>query len=152
MRRWRGQETRELALEKILKPLWQRRREFVPGAGPSPLELLPIRPALIITELLRLRLEEPEEIIPETGTHPLAGLQTAGILDRELGRIVIAEKFPLACRRYTAFHEVGHYVLHPDIVYHRDRPLIGSERTEVRGRPRDEVEAYAPTHDRTSST
>ena len=122
-------------------PLWRRRQEFAPGAGPSPFGLLPIRPELIITELLRLRLEEPEEIIPEMGTHPLAGFQTAGVLDRELRRIVIARKFPLPCRRYTMLHEVGHYFLHPDVLYHRDMPLIGSERTELRGRPRLEVEA-----------
>jgi hypothetical protein len=62
VRRWRGPEIRQLALEKILKPLWLRRREFALGAGPSSLQLLPIRPALIITQLLRLQLEEPEEI------------------------------------------------------------------------------------------
>jgi hypothetical protein len=94
LRRWRGQAIRELALEAILKPRWPRRREGARGGGPSPSELLPIRPEFVITELLRLRLEEPEEITPETGPHPLAGLQTAGILDRELGRIVIAGKFP----------------------------------------------------------
>jgi hypothetical protein len=105
------------------------------------LALLPISLDLVVSKLLGLRLERPEEIIPEAGTYPLAGLQTAGLLDRELGRIVIAEKFPIACRRYTGFHEVGHYVLHPDVTYHRDIPLIGSERAEVRDRARVEVEA-----------
>ena|SRR5688572_22018248 len=78
MRRWRRKEIRALALEKILKPLWHRRREFAPGAGPSPLGLLPIRPDRIITELLRLRLEEPEEIIPERGPHAKRGLPDRG--------------------------------------------------------------------------
>lgn len=141
MKRWTSKDIRTLAFEQILTPLWRRRREFAPGTGPVCLGLLPIRPDRIITELLNLKLEEPEEIIPDDGPHPSAGHQIAGVLDRELHRIVSATKFPLPCRRFTMLHEVGHYFLHPNVTYHRDVPLIGSERTEVRGRGREEVEA-----------
>lgn len=141
MKHWDGQEIRALALEKVLKPLWLRRGEFLPKGESSPLALLPISLDLVVTKLLGLRLEIPPEIIPDAGPHPLAGYQIAGLLDRELGRIVIAEKFPIACRRYTGFHEVGHHFLHPEVMYHRDRPVIGSERADVRGRPRVEIEA-----------
>src|SRR6266446_5518333 len=92
VRHWDGQEIRALALEKVLKPLWLRRGEFLPKGESSPLALLPISLDLVISNLLGLRLERQDEIIPEGGTYPLAGLQTAGLLDRELGRIVIAEK------------------------------------------------------------
>ncbi len=141
MKEWSPREIRALAYEKILTPLWRRRRELALGVEPSPLELLPMPCERIITLLVNLKLEEPEEIIPDRGPHPKAGYQIAGVLDRELGRIVSARKFPLPCRRFTMLHELGHYFLHPDLLYHRDAPLIGSERTEVRGRTREEVEA-----------
>jgi hypothetical protein len=81
------------------------------------------------------KLEEPEEIVPDMGMSPNSGSQIAGVLDRRLERIVAAAKF----RRFTMLHELGHYFLHPDLVYHRDIPLVGSERSEVRGRSRVEV-------------
>lgn len=140
-RSWTTSEIRALAFQRVLKPLWLRRKEFAPGAVDSPLGLLPINPNLVTQEILRLKLEEPYEIIPELDRDPLAGSQIGGILDRELNRVVVAKSLPLECRRYTILHELGHYLLHPDFVYHRDVPLIGSERTEFRGRPRKEVEA-----------
>lgn len=140
-RRWTKSEIRALAFKGVLKPLWLRRKEFAPGAIDSPLGLLPIKPDLIIKEILRLKLEEPDEIIPELDRNPLAASQIGGILDRELNRVVVAKSLPLDSRRFTILHEAGHYLLHPDLLYHRDVPLIGSERTELRGRPREEVEA-----------
>jgi IrrE N-terminal-like domain len=141
LKRWRRNEIRSVALAKILTPLWRRRREFGSGAALSPLALLPIRPNEIITELLRLRIEEPEEIILDFERDPDTPSLVGGIVDRELGRFVIAGRFPLASRRFTTAHELGHYFLHPDLVYHRDIPLIGTEYTEIRGRLPEEVEA-----------
>ena len=80
MKRWRRNEIRSVALEKILTPLWRHRREFGGGAALSPLALLPIRPDRIITELLRLRLEEPEEIILEFEKDPDTPSLVGGIL------------------------------------------------------------------------
>lgn len=142
-RTWKTLEIRALAFERVLKPLWRRRKELAPGAVDSPLGLLPIKPDLVIKELLGLKLDEPDEIIPELDRDPLASSQIGGILDRELKRVVVAKNLPLQCRRFTMLHEAGHYLLHPDLVYHRDLPLNGSERMEVRGRPREEVEADA---------
>jgi len=140
-RRWTTSEIRALAFKRVLKPLWLRRKEFAPGAVDSPLGLLPIKPDLVLKEFLALKLEEPYEIIPELDRDPLASSQIGGILDRELNLVVVAKSLTLESRRYTILHEAGHYVLHPEFVYHRDVPLIGSERTELRGRPREEVEA-----------
>lgn len=140
-RSWTTSEIRALAFKRVLKPLWLRRKEFAPGAVDSPLGLLPIKPDLVIKEILRLKLDEPDEIIPELDRDPLAGSHIGGILDRELNRVIVAKSLTLECRRFTMLHEAGHFLLHPDFVYHRDVPLIGSERTEHRGRPRAEIEA-----------
>ncbi len=140
MKRWHPDEIRAVALEKVLRPLWRRRREFARGAAISPIGLLPIMPDRIITELLGLRLEQPEQI-PEETEGPSIGSMIGGAIDRRLGLFAVAGNLPIECRRFTLAHELGHCFLHPDLIYHRDVPLIGSERTEVGGRPRQEIEA-----------
>lgn len=69
-----------------------------------------------------------------------ADFDVAGVIDRHVKQILIAQKFPLPCRRFTIAHEVGHLVLHPGRVYHRDRPLQGNERFNS-SRPTIEKEA-----------
>lgn len=76
---------------------------LIPPSG-----LLPIKPDLVIKEILRLKLEELDEIIPELDRGPLAGSQIGGILDRELNRVVVAKTLPLECRRFTILHGAGH--------------------------------------------
>jgi len=76
---------------------------------------------------MSVRLEEPEEIIPEIPA-PGAPTEIGGILDRELARIVVARKLPMLVRRFTIFHEIGHWFVHPNLVYHRDVPVTGVER------------------------
>lgn len=61
-RSWTASEIRALAFKRVLKPLWLRRKEFAPGTVYSPLELLPIKPDLVIDDILHLKLEDPDEI------------------------------------------------------------------------------------------
>src|SRR5438552_3002779 len=140
VKHWTPDEIRAVALEKVLRPLWRRRREFARGAAISPIGLLPIMPDRIITELLGMRLERPEQI-PEETDGPSIGSMIGGVIDRRLGLFGVAGNLTIESQRSTLAHELGHYFLHPGLLYHRDIPLIGSERTEVRGRPRQEIEA-----------
>src|SRR5262249_23080809 len=82
-----------------------------------------------------LTLEEPEEIPSER-----EGFETAGLMDRARRRIVAAQKYPREWRRFTIAHEIAHWVLHPNVEYHRDRPLTGGERANT-SRPLEEQEA-----------
>ncbi|MBL0943934.1 MAG: ImmA/IrrE family metallo-endopeptidase [Hydrogenophaga sp.] len=55
--------------------------------------------------------------------------EAAGLLDRRRNTIVISTAFSQAHQRFTAGHELGHYVLHGQLglaTAHRDRPLNGS--------------------------
>lgn len=65
-------------------------------------------------------------------TQPLSPLEeTAGILDREARTLMIADKFRYETRRFTAAHEIGHFVLHEGLketMLHRDRPIGGLTR------------------------
>lgn len=98
-------------------------------------ELIPVPVERIARSLLGFELEEPEEINSER-----LGYETAGFMDRTSSRIVVAQKYPYPWRRFTIAHEIAHVVLHPEISYHRDRPLSGGEQAN-NSRPPEEQEA-----------
>jgi len=88
--------------------------------------LLPVTPETIVREILNVDYIEQDSIPSE----PLEDFKTskslteiAGLIDRKKGRIVIATKFEPEWRRFTAAHEIGHWVLHKDVVYLRERPV-----------------------------
>jgi hypothetical protein len=80
---------------------------------------------IIVRSLLGVALEEPEEIPADPKT---PNFEIAGFMNREENRIVIAQKYKSEYRRFTMAHEIGHGVLHPGTVYHRDRPMTGGEK------------------------
>lgn len=53
------------------------------------------------------------------------GYEAAGVLDRKSRLIALSEKFPAATVRFTFAHEIGHWLLHPNEVSHRDMPIDG---------------------------
>lgn len=64
---------------------------------------------------------------------PLAGIdsKTAGLLFRKQGRILVARCFGPLVARFTAAHEVGHWIYHEtERVLHRDLPIKGLEQPE----------------------
>ena len=124
------------AAQELLRGLWKRRREFW-SRDIDPEDIFPLDVPFVIHNFLGIRVEEPEEI-PSEGE----GLEIAGFIDREGKRIVAAQKYKRQWRQFTLAHELGHWILHPAVVYRRERPLTGSERTDYR-RPHEEVEADA---------
>jgi hypothetical protein len=120
---------------ELLRSLWRQRSQI--WSTPRTVDqLLPIPTHVIARHLLRITIEEPETI----PVHSSSDFQTAGYMDRSERRIVVAQNFRPEWRRFTMAHEIAHWVLHPAITLHRDRPLSGGERAN-RGRPREEQEA-----------
>ena len=68
------------------------------------------------------------------------GRPVAGLLDRQQKLIAVATKYPGPVVRFTAAHELGHWVLHPQEIMHRDGP-IESQSGARNGRSREEREA-----------
>ncbi len=69
------------------------------------------------------------ERVPDLGVYDegLRTISTAGIFDRPAGKISICTSFPAEVQRFTAAHEIGHALLHPQMnVAHRDRALEGA--------------------------
>lgn len=79
--------------------------------------------------------------VPTLGQYVAQGavLEVAGEIDHPAKRISISEQFPVDTQRFTAAHELGHYLLHTQSVLHRDRPLNGPRVRE----PRDSEEWQA---------
>ena len=120
------------AVEKateLLNRLWKERAEIWSNPPQSPEELFPLDPAVVIDGLLNLNYEQPVEI-PSLGSLKMeqVWVQTAGFMDRKNERIVVAQGPPEEWRRFTAAHEIGHWLMHSGMVSHRDRPLTGAER------------------------
>ncbi len=64
--------------------------------------------------------------------------KVAGSLDRQLNRVAVSTEFKPATVRFTGMHEMGHWMIHPDEVMHRDKPIAGLTTAP---RPQKEKEA-----------
>lgn len=58
--------------------------------------------------------------------------EMAGYFDRETRAVVVANRFSDQVKLFTAAHELGHVMLHPDQTRHRDIPIRGMELDSVR--------------------
>lgn len=86
-----------------------------------------------------LNILEPKKILAKLGyqyqQHPTLGHQevendifeVAGIIDSTNKYVAVSEKFSLETIKFTVAHELGHALLHPNMVLHRDRPMDGSK-------------------------
>jgi IrrE N-terminal-like domain len=116
--------------------LWERRRDFWPEREPSPFEILD-------PELAAEHLGIGYALSESLGRFGARGMQfeVAGSLDRQRGVISVSRKFPAETMRFTGAHEIGHWLLHPGEVMHRDRPIKGLEGVLEYTRPLEEKEA-----------
>lgn len=102
--------------------IWNRRKEFWPNREPS---LFEIPDPELVAYLLGISFEYSDGLgrFGFRGSH----FEVAGLLDRNAGRIAISRKFSSEVIRFTGAHEIGHWMLHPGEVMHRDRPIKGLE-------------------------
>lgn len=116
--------------------LWERRADFWPERDPSPFEILD-------PELVAEHLGIGYALSESLGRFGARGMQfeVAGSVDRHRRVISVSRKFPFETMRFTGAHEIGHWLLHPGEVMHRDRPIKGMEGVLEHSRPLDEKEA-----------
>ena len=68
------------------------------------------------------------------------GGEAAGLWQRDRLTVLVSRRFPFEVQRFTAAHEIGHFILHPEVgnrTLHRELPLNGPRST----RPPMEQEA-----------
>ena len=106
----------------------------------DPIDLLDPR---VLVDYLRLKYVETEEIAMEVydlgSRRARKTTSYAGYLDKESSSIVVSLEFEPEQMRFTAAHEVGHWLLHPGLEYHRERPT--KNITAPLPRPKEEYEA-----------
>jgi Zn-dependent peptidase ImmA (M78 family) len=125
------------AANTLLEKMWEQRHLLVPERAVTRIEIA--EPGLAAKFLLINFLIE--EQIGGQFAYRGQKFETAGLLDRQARKIVVSKRFPKEVMVFTAAHEIGHWVLHPDeVMIHRDRavtwPPVGSQV-----RPKQESEA-----------
>lgn len=121
---------------RLQKEIWARRSEIWPERNPSYFEVLD--PELAASHLgIAFALNES---LGKFGSRD-AQFEVAGSLDRQRGVISLSRRFSLETMCFTAAHEIGHWLLHPGEVMHRDRPIKGLEAGFDHRRPEYEKEA-----------
>lgn len=61
--------------------------------------------------------------LPDSHLGSFGGTATAGMLDRKNQAVLLSSKQSFESMRFTAAHEVGHWILHPQTAIFRDRAL-----------------------------
>lgn len=130
-------DTRRIEHEarEVQKLIWSRRHEIWPKGPPQPIRMLEPE---IAAYALGIKYEFHSELILLDRRH--SKYEIAGLLDRQSGKIAIAEQFSEEAIRFTGAHEIGHWVLHEDETMHRDRPVKGLD-VQAWNRPVKEREA-----------
>jgi hypothetical protein len=126
---------------KLTIQFWRRNKKFYPGPN-GHLNLLPFEPKLIAEGVLGLSFDEPWEL----GFSNYAGalqVELAGQLDRPNRQISIARKFSAEIRRFTAAHEIGHFILHRERNLFRESPLTDPAIWRPATRPELEANIFA---------
>lgn len=112
----------KIAIEKqarlVQYEIWSRRDALFPLGVPPPLVMF--QPDLA-AKVLGLQYEYREGL--GCFGQRRDRFETAGMIDRRRGIIAVSTRFPYPTQRFTGAHEIGHYVMHPGEVMHRDRPI-----------------------------
>jgi|SRR5215469_2482875 len=109
----------------LLIQLW-RKREEIWGSKREVWQMVPVPTDVIVRSILGLDLQEPESI-PSDKT----GYEIAGYIERHARKIVVAQKFRPEYRRFTMAHEIAHWVMHPDVLYHRESAAEWSRASQL---------------------
>ena len=113
--------------------IWQKRDLLFPVGVPSPLAMF--QPD-IAARVLGLEYEYREQL--GGFGYGRDRFEIAGMIDRPRSIIAVSMRFSYPVSRFTGAHEIGHYMMHPSEVMHRDRPVFD---IHDRARPPQEQEA-----------
>lgn len=124
-------------VKRLHREIWQNKELFWPNQSLLPIDMLVPEVACQILGVEYLELGNLEsQVFSFRGSR----FKVAGLIDRQANKIVVSNAFPEKISRFTAAHEIGHWVLHPDQVMHRDRSIDGSGAKDLK-RPLEEREA-----------
>lgn len=67
----------------------------------------------------------------------------AGIIDQRDKLVLISKKYNSQIQNFTTAHELGHAILHSELVMHRDKPLDGSNQSGTRSKVELQADKFA---------
>jgi Zn-dependent peptidase ImmA (M78 family) len=120
---------------QLRKEIWDRRNEIWKHEI-LPLEAINAEAACIA---LGIAYEEREDL----GNFGFKGnrFKIAGMVDRQAGKIAVATIPSSEIMRFTAAHELGHYMLHKKQTMFRDQPINNTWNYQSSGKTPEEKEA-----------
>ncbi len=125
-----------LAAYDLHEKVWAQKSELWPGAKPDVFDALDPR---IAAKVLGIDYQVWDEL--GWYEHGRNRYEIAGLIERNLNKIRVSGRFPLSVQRFTAAHEIGHWVLHEQqVTAHRDMPV--SDHSQVRSE-REPIEQEA---------
>lgn len=124
----------ESRARKLQMQIWEQRHVIWPDREAKPLEMLdPAIAAFILG--VKYEIHEELRLLGQSNQYEIAG-----IFDRQSEKIAVSRRFSDEIMRFTGAHEIGHFLLHPGHVMHRDRPIKGLASSTY-NRASQEVEA-----------
>lgn len=118
-------------VRELQNTLWLQREKIWKIATPEyPIQLL--RPDVVFKKVMDYIYVEPDSL----GMYALEeGLfEIAGLIDKTRKLVQVSKSFPEETQKFTAAHELGHAILHKQMVLHRDKAIDGhaaSQRNPV---------------------
>lgn len=128
----------EQAAEQLRKVVAENQYRLWPGEQRTDIQLLDPDG---VCRAIRFNYREQQGLTRQPFSLRNEKVPTAGQVDLRSETITVDADLPETIKRFTALHEVGHVVIHPDqITMHRDSPLGGNFATP-KNRPLMEQEA-----------
>ncbi|MCB2427984.1 ImmA/IrrE family metallo-endopeptidase [Methylophaga pinxianii] len=121
---------------ELQKAIWYEKEKLLPNQQPTALELL--KPELA-AKILGLRYQTYQDLGNQKFSFKGQRYKVAGLIDRQQKVIGVLEDKPESMK-FTGAHEIGHWLLHPNEIMHRDRP-ISSNYLNQEQKPQLEKEA-----------
>ena len=112
----------ENKVHELHKVIWREQNNLWPQDVPEPIDMLEPE---IAARILGVNFELVEGL-GQFGDGKNR-FEVAGALNRQAGKILVSRRFSREVIRFTGAHEIGHWVLHPHEVMHRDRAIDGSK-------------------------
>jgi Zn-dependent peptidase ImmA (M78 family) len=115
-------------VRKLHKEIWYSQDVLWPNQQLAPTQMLDPRAGV---EVLGLTYEEHPDLGNNVFSFRGQRSKVAGLVDRQSRKIAVSTEFQRQTIRFTAAHEIGHWVLHPYEVMFRDKPIdkYNTERT-----------------------
>ncbi len=116
----------ESKARELQKLIFDSRDTLFPGYKGNLHSLIEPR---FLAQLLNVSYHEIQDLSSQVSSFRDPKQKVAGLVDRKRNLIYVGTEFPKEVQRFTAFHEMGHWILHPNLEMHRDMPLKGIPKT-----------------------